>query len=294
MESFSVSELARYQKFREKGAEEAIKSQVTSNLMSPADENLQPDFSDTEEDLAISTAIHDSVVELYRQQPEDDVEQFLEENLLSPSGSLSGTIKALEEDTELDRRDVLESNVYGMAVEDALKSIADFYNEARENEATINVETEKKLENNGFWGRADIIREFAMEGQTVTELRDIKTHYSNASLPRKIDEYKIASYALTSYADQEIDRIVLEYPVQGFEIEVDPHDWIGFIAEDAAEYEDLLEYAREQQAEKLELDLPVNREDKDNREFVHGLNLPNDMNYAYASSAASEAVPRVL
>ena len=288
-ERFSVSELSRYRKMRNFRNFEEIENLVASNLVSDAEREPEPDFTGKNIDLAVSTIIHDSVIELYRQRSQEtpSTSGTLEEIITSPPESFSDKIEAFEEDTGKNRSDIFNMNVYGTPVEEVLEDIDSYYSHAR-NEEVVNTGIEKYLSNRDFWGRADIIRDLKIDGEILTELRDIKTHYTDTPVPRDTDEYKISAYALISKSDQDIDRFVLEYPVQGIEVEVDPLDWMAHVAQDASEYSELLENSRENQAESLETDFTLDRKGKRAKEFVHGLNIPNHMSYAYATSAASE------
>ena len=305
MEEFSVSNLFKYRWMRQAENFEGLQSFIAHNLNSSEFRNgdATPDFSKMKEDNAVATLIHDSALELYDMDDElsndaeaSEIRSVLEENIAEMDGRLGGQFDGFEEATGLERENLSEEEVYGMPVSEVLGSISAFYSDQLGAKNVEKVELEKRLRNKNFTGRADVLRTFNDEnGEEVTELRDVKTHYSDDKVIVPKDDYTISAYAFLAYADEDvdIDRVVLEYPVQGQEYEVDPLNWIHLIAEDVSELGELLEETREVQADVLEEKFGRPHVDSD-REYVEGLDIYPGEKKEYARRAAEEVLAEKL
>lgn len=236
--------------------------------------DLEPEFGDISEEQALSILVHDAVIELYDLNLELNSEEFFEVMAADISYRNSQ-----EEDLDQD----LSRGVGGLPLDEILEELADYY--SGNFKAGENIETERVLNNNGFYGRADIVRE--VDGEK--ELRDVKIRYSNPPIPGLQDEFKMACYALISRDELDIDNFVLEYPLQGAEIEVEPEQWFGEVVDTAAEFESLLEEGRKNQAELLRSELRT-ESDREPRDFVERLDIPYEMNKAYARKALPEGI----
>lgn len=277
MEEFSVNELETFRRKSWEEDDEAIHDLVIGNLAISGDRdyNLEPNFSDNDTDYALAILVHDAVVNLYKLNAELNSEEFFDE--------ISGKILDRVDDAEDLSEDIIWQEVHGESLNETVNQLADYYEENFEQASTV--ETEKVLNNNGFKGRADIVRE--IDGET--EIRDIKTRYSDRKpVPAGDEKFKIACYALISREELNVDRFVLEYPLQGVEVEVEPEEWFAEIADTAEEYRQMLENARETEAEILEDEMGLNN-GKEPREFVEGLNLGR-MNWDYAEAAVTEGL----
>lgn len=279
LEEFSVRELEDFRRYSEEENTEGIQDLVATNLAISGirDYELEPDYEEMSSDQILSLLIHDSAVEIYELNSELDQDEFYE--------FLAGNMNEQVEKAKGVGKDVLlEGQVYGRPLSQVVGDIAGYY--ADNFSQGANVETEKVMENNGFFGRADIIREVEDE----MELRDVKTRYSeNIPVPAPGDRFKIGSYALISRGERDIDRFVLEYPVQGTEIEVEPTELFGEIMEKAQKFEEMLETSRNRQAQLLEDAMDLNR-GRDPRAFVEGLNLGYRTNRDFAESAVAEGL----
>ncbi|QKQ98943.1 hypothetical protein GKQ38_05525 [Candidatus Nanohaloarchaea archaeon] len=277
MEEFSVRELADYYWNDERENYDEVEDLAATNLAISGirSYDLEPDFSDMDNEQALALLVHDAAVDIYELNSELDSEEFFE--LMA-----SDINYRISQEDELDQELVFGS-IEGRPLKDIVEEVSNYYEQNfQEGE---NVKTERVLENNGFHGRADIIRD--VDGET--ELRDIKTHYTETPVPGPLDGFKVACYALISRDELEVDSFVIEYPLQGTEIEVEPEEWFGEVAEKAREFEEILEEGRENQAGLLESDLGTET-DRAPRDFVEGLNLPYEMNKAYARSALPEGI----
>ena len=68
----------------------------------------------------------------------------------------------------------------------------------------------------------DVVSRAVVEVGGETELRDIKTRYSDRRpLPDEDEKLKIACYALISRQALDIDRFILDYPLQGSDVKID-------------------------------------------------------------------------
>lgn len=279
LEEFSVRELEDFRRYSQEKNIEGLEDLLATNLAVSGIRGyeLEPDYAEMSSDQALSLLIHDSVVEAYKLNTELDEDEFYE--------FLAGSMNSQVEEAEgLEPDILLEENVYGRPISEVVQDLSRYYSENFS--PGSDVETEQVLENNGFFGRADIIHE--VDGET--ELRDIKTRYSeNVPVPGPGDRFKMASYALISRNERDIDRFVLEYPVQGVEVEVETEEWFGEVVEHAHEFEKLLDSTRERQAKLLEeaMDLENGR---DPRDFVEGLNLGYRTNRDFAESAVAEGL----
>lgn len=277
MEEFSVTELANYRWHEMRDNCEKIEDLIATNLAVSGirSYNLEPDFSEMGREQALSLLVHDAAVEVYRTNSELESEEYFDIMASNINSRVS-------QEDNLDSEIVFD-NVRGFPVNEVVQSIADYYGENFR--SAQNIEIEKVLENNDFHGRADIVRD--VNGDT--ELRDIKTCYTDAAIPGSQDSFKLACYALISRNQLDIDSFILEYPLQSTEIEIEPENWFGEVAEKAGELEDLLEEGREKQADLLQPDFG-RRDGESPREFVEGLDLPYDVNKSYARSAVPDAV----
>lgn len=305
MEEFSVSNLFSYRWMRETGNLDDLPNFIAHNLNSSKFRNgdATPNFSRMAQDNSIATLIHDSTLELYSadaglsDSPEaSEIRAVLEENLAETEGRLGEQFDGFDDATGLERDDLAKEEVYGMPVSEALSRISEFYSDQLAGENVEKVELEKGLRNRNFTGRADVLRTVTdEEGEEVTELRDIKTHYSEGRILVPKDDYTISAYAFLAYGDEDIDvdRVVLEYPVQGQGYEVDPLNWIYMIADDASELEELLEASRELQADKIEEEFGRPHV-QSSKEYVEGLDIYNVEKKEYARRAAEEVLAEVL
>ena len=277
-EEFSVSQLAEFRKHSRMENDEALEELVSRNLSSSQDReyDYQGDFSDKDTDQTLSILVHDAAVNLYDRNEEVDVDEAFQH--------MSSHINDRISETQNLDRDVIWRDVYGASLKDVVQDAAEYY--AENLQTASEVATEEVLENQGFHGRADVIRE--VDGET--EIRDVKTRYSDApSMPGPEDEFKMACYALISRGELEVDRFVLEYPLQGEEVEVEPEEWFAEVANRANEFGRKLDESREKQARLLENELGL-KTDMAPREFVEGLNLGYDKNRETAQAAAAEAL----
>ena len=279
IEEFSVRELADFRRYSRERNNQGLEDLVATNLAISdiRGYELEPDYVEMTKDQALSLLIHDSAIKAYENNFEGDQDEFYS-FLADDMNSQVEKAQGLEDDI------LLTENVYGRPVSGVVEDIARYY--AQNFSSGTDVETEKVLENNGFFGRADIIRVVDED----RELRDIKTRYSEKTpLPRPEDEFKMGCYALISREGMDIDRFVLEYPVQGLEIEVEPTEFFGEIVEQAENFEELLETSRSRQAQLLEEAMDVEN-NGDPRDFVEGLNLGYSTNRDFAESALSEGL----
>lgn len=277
MEEFSVSELDTFRRKSGYGDQEAVYDLVAGNLAISGERDYrpEPDFEQEDTDYALTLLVHDAAVNLYELNEQLDSEDFFEQ--------ITDDIIQRIEDEQALSKDIIWEQVYGTSVKDTVDQLADYYSENFEQAS--HVETEKLIENNGFTGRTDIVREVGGE----TELRDIKTRYSDRRpLPDEDEKFKIACYALISRQELDIDRFILEYPLQGEEVKIDPRERFSDIAGIAEEYRQMLETAREVQAEMLEEDMGLEK-GEDPRKFVEGLNLGRT-NRDYAEAAVTEGL----
>jgi len=277
-EDFSVSQLAEFRKYSRLGSDEELEELVSRNLSSSQDReyDYQGDFSDKDTDQALSILVHDAAVSLYDRNEEVDVDEAFRQ--------MSAHINDRISETQNLDRDVIWRDVYGASLNEVVQDAAEYY--AENLQTASEVATEEVIENKGFHGRADVIRE--VDGET--EIKDVKTRYSDtASIPGPEEEFKMACYALISRGELEVDRFVLEYPLQGEEIEVEPEEWFAEVADRANEFGEKLEASREEQARMLENELGL-KTDMSPREFVEGLNLGYDRNRETAQAAAAEAL----
>lgn len=277
MEEFSVSELDTFRRKSGYGDQEAVYDLVAGNLAISGERDYrpEPDFEQEDTDYALTLLVHDAAVNLYELNEQLDSEDFFEQ--------ITDDIIQRIEDEQALSKDIIWEQVYGTSVKDTVDQLADYYSENFEQASRV--ETEKLIENNGFTGRTDIVREVGGE----TELRDIKTRYSDRRpLPDEDEKFKIACYALISRQELDIDRFILEYPLQGEEVKIDPRERFSDIAGIAEEYRQMLETAREVQAEMLEEDMGLEK-GEDPRKFVEGLNLGRT-NRDYAEAAVTEGL----
>ena len=277
-EEFSVSQLAEFRKHSRMENDEALEELVSRNLSSSQDReyDYQGDFSDKGTDQTLSILVHDAAVSLYDRNEEVDVDEAFQHMSTHINDRISET-------QNLDR-DVIWRDVYGASLKDVVQDAAEYY--AENLQTASEVATEEVLENQGFHGRSDVIRE--IDGET--EIRDVKTRYADApSMPGPEDEFKMACYALISRGELEVDRFVLEYPLQGEEVEVEPEEWFAEVANRANEFGRKLDTSREKQARLLENELGL-KTDMSPREFVEGLNLRYDKSRETAQAAAAEAL----
>ena len=277
-EEFSVSQLAEFRKYSRIGHDEALEELVSRNLSSSGERqyDYQGDFSGKNTDQTLSILVHDAAVSLYDQNQEVDVDEAFQHMSTHINDRISRT-------QNLDR-DVIWRDVYGTSLKDVVQDAAEYY--ADNLKPGSEIATEEVMENNGFYGRADIIRK--VDGET--EIRDVKTRYTDtASIPRPEEEFKMACYALISRGEIEADRFVLEYPLQGEEVVVEPQEWFADVANRANEFKEKLETSREEQARLLQNELGF-KTDMPPRKFVEDLNLRYDKNRKTAQAAAAEAL----
>lgn len=279
LEEFSVRELTDFRRYSEQGDTEGLEDLVATNLAISGirEYQLEPDYCEMDSDQVLSLLIHDSAVEAYELNSELSEDEFYE--------FLSSSMKEQSENAEgLDTDILLEEEVYGMPPSEVIEDISSYYAENFVSGSSI--ETETVLDNNGFSGRADVLQDVEDE----TELRDVKTRYSeNIPVPGPDDRFKMASYALISRDDRDIDRFVLEYPVQGLEVEVETEEWFGQIIDYTHEFEEILNASRDRQVKLLEEAMGLNNR-RDPRDFVEGLNLGYETNRDFAESAVAEAL----
>lgn len=252
-EDFSVNQLKKFHHYSETGNSEQLDRLAAKNIGNSGmrEYDIQANLPTMDESQRVSNIIHDAVVELYEQN-----------NNLTADQAYDFIRTEIEDKGDLED-EFSKALVYRADLEETVEAISE--NIAENFVSGQDVRTEELLENRGLRGRADIIRE--VDG--LTELRDIKTKYS--SEPRPYDEFGLACYALASRSDHDIDRFVLEYPVQGFEVEVNPEDWFSLIVERATQFEDMLDETRELQAEQIREYL--DNSDKTDREKVEKLGL---------------------
>lgn len=277
-EEFSVSQLAEFRKYSWIGHDEALEELVSRNLSSSGERqyDYQGDFSGKNTDQTLSILVHDAAVSLYDQNQEVDVDEAFQHMSTHINDRISRT-------QNLDR-DVIWRDVYGTSLKDVVQDAAEYY--ADNLKPGSEIATEEVMENNGFYGRADIIRK--VDGET--EIRDVKTRYTDtASIPRPEEEFKMACYALISRGEIEADRFVLEYPLQGEEVVVEPQEWFADVANRANEFKEKLETSREEQARLLQNELGF-KTDMPPRKFVEDLNLGYNKNRKTAQAAAAEAL----
>ncbi|WP_414837950.1 hypothetical protein ACK3SF_00940 [Candidatus Nanosalina sp. VS9-1] len=295
MEQFSVSNLVDYRWIRDRENFDDLKNFLAHNLASSSfrENSPTPNFSRMSQDQAKAVLIHDSALELYSAADEmaediqaSEIKQILESNITEETGRLGRQFRDFE-DSGISREHVKSGKIYGRKVDDVLNSIADFYAESLPLEDFEILHIEDELSNNSFTGRADLVRR--LDG--ITELRDVKTHYTNERPIFPVDDYKISAYALLAHGeDLEIDRVVLEYPVQGQQYEVEPENWLAYIASDASELEALLEDTRRLQADKLE-EVYGRPHLHSDREYVEALDAAvHGEKKEYARRAAEEVI----
>lgn len=279
IEEFSVRELADFRRYSEQRNTEELEDLVATNLAISGIRGyeLEPDYKEMNSDQALSLLIHDSAVDAYKLNSELDVDEFYE--------FLAGSMKEEAEQAKgLDTDILLEREVYGRPLSEVVQDISEYY--AKNFSKGSEVEIEEVMENNGFFGRADIIRKAGGD----TELRDVKNRYSrNIPVPGPDDGFKMGSYALISREQRDIDRFVLEYPIQGIEVEVGPEEWFGEVVQKADEFEKLLEKSRNRQAQLLE-DAMGLENGKDPRTFVEDLNLGYSTSRDFAEPAVTEGL----
>ncbi|MFB6145428.1 MAG: hypothetical protein ABEJ99_02890 [Candidatus Nanohaloarchaea archaeon] len=228
---FSVTELSDYARYSRSGQQDKVDELVDRNLDIQGIRiyDLEPDFSGMDYDHALSILVHDAVVDLYdRNQELDEKEIF--DFMASRMGERVQRSDGLNEE-------VLWGRVYDNKLNEVVDDIAHYY--ADNFVEGRDVRTEEVVGNRGFFGRADILRE--IDGET--ELRDIKTHYSDVQVTMPYQEFKMGCYALISRGDLEVERFIIEYPLQQKKLEVDPTEWFGEVVEVAEEYRGLLEDA---------------------------------------------------
>ncbi|MFB6192967.1 MAG: hypothetical protein ABEK00_01850 [Candidatus Nanohaloarchaea archaeon] len=271
MEEFSVSELEEYRKHGRQNDREALEDLVSKNLAISGirSYDLEPDLTEMKPDRALAYLLHDSVIDLYQENREMSSEEIYDR--------IAEKLNRRISETEGLNQDIVLGRVHGMKVGDAASEIADYYSDNFEQASQV--ETEKVLENNGLYGRTDVVRQL----DDTSEIRDVKIHYSGIPVPVPGEEFRMASYALISRDDLDVDRFVLEYPLQREEVEVKPENWFAEVTDTAADFEELLEEARENQAELLKDE--VGSSTKASREFVESLNLPYNLNLKYAEQA---------
>lgn len=277
-EEFSVSQLAEFREYSLMRDEEALEDLVSRNLSSSQDReyDYQGDFSDKDTNQALSILVHDATVGLYDQNEEIHADEAFQ--------YMSSHINDRISETENLDRDVIWNDVYGASLKEVVQDAAEYY--AENLQTGSEVKTEEVIENNGFHGRADVIRE--VDGHK--EIRDVKTRYSeSASMSKPEDQFKMACYALISRDELDVDRFVLEYPLQGEEVVVEPEEWFAEVANRANEFGEKLKASRREQARILENELGF-KTDMSPREFVEGLNLKYHKNRETAQAAAAEAL----
>ena len=268
LEDFSVSQLKKFHHLHSTENEEKLDELIANNIgySSIRQYDIEPDLSNMTQSQRLSTVIHDAIVDIYgnnERLSEPEVYDHIKSEIISKGG--------------LDR-DYSDASVYNTDLDSAVRDISE--NIAESFVAGSNVRTEELLENNCLRGRADIIREV----DDIKELRDIKTKYG--SEPRPYDEFGLACYALISRAEHDIDRFVLDYPVQGFEVEIEPEDWFSLVVDRAIAFEEILEDTREVQADQIRDFL--DNSDKSDREKVENLGLNPDRTLELARNARSE------
>lgn len=277
MEEFSVSELAEFRKYSRMNNEGSLEELVSKNLS--LSENRQydykGDFSDKTTDQALSILVHDAAVSLYNQNQYVDAEEAFSHMSSHINDRVSGT-------QNLDR-DIVWREVYGAPLNEVVKDAAEYYAESFQPASEISIE--QVLENNEFYGRIDVIREVNGE----KEILDVKTRYADKPIPRPGEEFKMACYALISRGELEVDRFVLEYPLQGKEMVVEPEDWFSEVANLANRFAEKLESSRTEQARILENEFGF-KTSMSPREFVEGLGLGYDKKWETAQEAASEVL----
>lgn len=260
------------------GQEDSIEELVSRNLSASnqREYDYQGDFEDKNTDQALSILVHDAAVSLYERNEELNEEEAF--------NHISNHInERISESQNLDS-DIIWNQVYGDSLNEVVQDAAEYYSENLV--PASDVETEKVIENQGFHGRTDIIRE--VDGKT--EIRDVKTKYSDkAPIPGPRDAFKMACYALISREGRDIDRFVLEYPLQGEEVEVEPEEWFAEVAEKANEFGEKLDSARNEQARIIGQELGHNVNSSP-REFVENLGL----SYNYMRRTAEAAVANAL
>lgn len=219
----SVKDLKKFKALSRQQNYQEIASLVAQNSTrtNTARRGLTPDYDKLPDNLAKSIILHDEVVDFYRNN------QSLSHPELTERFS---EVRSSFEAHDLDDPD----SVYGRKIDELVMDISEYLSGTFE-EAS-NVETEVEMENQGLFGRADIIRE--LEDGT-TEMRDIKMVYNGKN---PLGEYGMACYALISQNDHEIDRFILEYPLQDMEVEIEPEDWFGVLISDIREFEQLEEF----------------------------------------------------
>ena len=218
----SVKDLKRFKALSRQQNYQQIASLVAQNFSRTNDarRGLTPNYDRLDDNLAKSIILHDEVVAFYRDN------QSLSQQELAERFS---DIKSVFEAHDLDNPD----SVYGRKVDEMAVSISEYLSGNFEEASTV--ETEVEMENRGLFGRADIIRELE-DGSK--EMRDIKMGYSGKN---PLEEYGMACYALISRSDYEIEKFILEYPLQEMEVEVQPEDWFSVLISDIREFEELEE-----------------------------------------------------
>lgn len=272
MEEFSVRELTDYWWCTGPGDEDRLNELLSTNLAVSGIRgyDIEPDLSEMERENALKTKIHDSVVEFYDFNLDLDSDEMFE-FLYS----------------EVERRGPEESDIdleiEDRKVENILRSVAAHYEDDFAEADTV--ETEKVIGNNGFYGRADILRDMGEE----KELRDVKMRFADNPVPGPKDRFGMACYALISRHEHDVDRFVLEYPLQGAEFEIEPENWFSEVVDSADEFESLLEESRREQAELLREDMDADT-DKPPRRFVEDLDITYEENKDYARTAVARTV----
>jgi len=271
-EEFSVSELWSFRENLWMDNTEAVNDLLMWNIATSdsREKRREASKSEIDADRAVSMLLHDASVSVYELNTSMEFDGFIDR--------LCSEVRGVINDSDDLSLDLTCDEVYGLSVEQALEQLADYYSE-NFSEAS-EVEIERVIENNGFFGRADIIRDTGEE----IEMRDVKTRYSDKRpFPSEEDRFKMTCYALISRGEIDVDRFVLEYPLQGKEVEIDPESDLVEVANLADEYRERLEEVRSREVEIIE-ELTKTECDGSPREFVEGLNL-GYQNWDYARLA---------
>ena len=271
-EEFSVSELWSFRENLWMDNTEAVNDLLMWNIATSdsREKRREASKSEIDADRAVSMLLHDASVSVYELNTSMEFDGFIDR--------LCSEVREVINDSDDLSLDLTCDEVYGLSVEQALEQLADYYSE-NFSEAS-EVEIERVIENNGFFGRADIIRDTGEE----IEMRDVKTRYSDKRpFPSEEDRFKMTCYALISRGEIDVDRFVLEYPLQGKEVEIDPESDLVEVANLADEYRERLEEVRSREVEIIE-ELTKTECDGSPREFVEGLNL-GYQNWDYARLA---------
>jgi len=271
-EEFSVSEIWSFRENLWMDNTEAVNDLLMWNIATSdsREKRREASKSEIDADRAVSMLLHDASVSVYELNMSMEFDGFIDR--------LCSEVREVINDSDDLSLDLTCDEVYGLSVEQALEQLADYYSE-NFSEAS-EVETERVIENNGFFGRADIIRDTGEE----IEMRDVKTRYSDKRpFPSEEDRFKMTCYALISRGEMDVDRFVVEYPLQGKEVEIDPESDLVEVANLADEYRERLEEVRSREVEIIE-ELTKTECDGSPREFVEGLNL-GYQNWDYARLA---------